>query len=244
MAKTDKLIYQEYVMRESGEFHAPYMPEVDFYTFVKNGDIRKIRKLVKEDFADKKGLGKLSKDKLQSLKYHFVITAAMLSRYCIEGGMEHEKAYNMSDMYINEADKCQTLKELSDLHKIMAIDYTSRMKYINNANVLSRPVSDCIEYIYLHLHEKISLDDLADMVNLSPSYLSRLFKSETGITVSNYIQNKKIETAANMLKFSEYTPGEISTLLAFPSQSYFTEKFKKHMGVPPLKYKKQSHNKL
>jgi AraC-like DNA-binding protein len=77
---------------------------------------------------------------------------------------------------------------------------------------------------------------LAKHVNLTTSYLSRLFKKETGLTISDYIQGIKIETAQNMLIYSDYSPSQIASILAFPNQSYFTEVFHKRVGVTPKKY--------
>ena len=76
-----ELTVREYALRENSAFHAPYIPEFDFYYAVKNGDIEKVSRLCAEDFDKKGGFGKLCEDKLQNLKYHFAITAAMVARY-------------------------------------------------------------------------------------------------------------------------------------------------------------------
>jgi YesN/AraC family two-component response regulator len=51
-----------------------------------------------------------------------------------------------------------------------------------------------------------------------------------------YIQKRKIETAQNMLKYSDYSPTQIASILAFPTKSYFIEVFKKYVGMTPKKY--------
>ena len=61
------------------------------------------------------------------------------------------------------------------------------------------------------------MDDLSDLTHLSPDYLSRLFKRETGQSVSEYIRAQKIMTAQNMLIYSDYSPGQIAQFLAFNS---------------------------
>jgi AraC family transcriptional regulator len=58
-----------------------------------------------------------------------------------------------------------------------------------------------------------------------------------GISVSSYIQSKKIETAQNMLCHSDYAISVISTTLAFPSQSYFTSVFREKTGKTPTQYR-------
>jgi len=232
-----ELNYKEYVMREDYIFHAPFNPEFEFYEAVKTGDTNKVLKMAeKEEFCDKKGLGVLSKNDLQSFKYHFVITAAMLSRYCIEGGMEHDKAYNLSDLYINKADVCKTFSQINKLHKEMVLDYAFRMKKLGTNKVYSKHIVKCINYIYDHLHEKITLDKTAAFLGISEEYLSRLFKKETGMTMGEYVTRKKTETARNMIEYSDYSVAEIANILAFSSQSYFVKVFKKYEKVTPGQY--------
>lgn len=231
-----ELIYKEYVMREDYIFHAPYNPEMEFYKLVMSGDRKKVEATLSEDFCDKKGLGVLSDNEINNFRYHFVITAAMLSRYCIEGGMEHEMAYNMSDLYIGKVDKCNSLREISDLHKKMVRDYAKRMSEIRTKKIYSKHIVKSLNYIYDHLHERITLESVAKESGLSEEYLSRLFKEEVGMPVSEYISRKKIETARNMIEYSDYSFAEISNILAFPSQSYFVKVFKKYVGVTPGKY--------
>ncbi len=232
-----ELFYREFVQRENEILRAPYNPELEFYSAIKSGDIEKVRMLCKEQLIDKEGLGILSDNYLQHIKYHFVVTTALTARYCIEGGMELATAYSLSDFYIQKADRYTNAKDVSDLHPIMCEDYAKRMKALRKQKVCSKHIADCLDYIYDHLHTRITIDDLAAHVNLNPSYLSRLFKKEVGTPVSNYIQAKKIETAKNMLVYSERSLSEISSTLAFPSQSYFTEIFRKKTGVTPTEYR-------
>ena len=119
MSIQKELFYKEFVKRESEILRAPYNPELEFYSTIKAGDVTKIRQLCKEPLMDKPGLGTLSDNSLQNMKFHFVITTALAARYCIEGGMELSKAYSLSDFYIQKADRCKTVKAISDLHPIM-----------------------------------------------------------------------------------------------------------------------------
>ena len=101
----------------------------------------------------------------------------------------------------------------------------------------SKQIVKTLDYISDHLHSRIMLEDAADHLHLSAAYLSRLFKSEVGMTFIDYVNQKKIESAANLLRYSEYSTLEISNLLAFSSQSYFIKIFKKYMGTTPGGYK-------
>ena len=145
-----ELLYQQYVRRELETYRAPYDPEAEFYNYVRQGNTEKIKELCHESFQEKKGLGVLSDSPLQNLKYHFTITAAMLARYCIEGGIEVTEAYDLSDYYIHKADLMKSKKEISALHPQMCLDYTTRMEKLHRNHACSRPVAQCLEYIYDH----------------------------------------------------------------------------------------------
>lgn len=232
-----EIFYKEYIHRENEISRAPYNSEFEYYSAIKAGNIKKIRELCKEPLHEKKGFGRLSENPLQNLKYHFSITAAMVARYCIEGGMDLSEAYALSDIYIQKADQCTALEEISALHSTLCLDYARHMKNLRKKKVCSIHIAKCIDYIYDHLHTRITVKHLVELTDVSPSYLSRLFKQETGISITQYIQSCKIETAQNMLIYSEYSPAQIAATLAFPSQSYFNEVFKKRTGMTPLKYR-------
>ena len=238
MLKKD-YVYQEYVRHEENAFRAPYNPELEFYSVIKSGNVEKIKELCVNAFDEKQGLGKLSDNQLQNFRYHFVITIALVARYCIEGGLDVSTSFGVSDFYIQKVDKARNLSEINNLHYNACVDYTKLMKNLRKKKINSMPVTKCIDYINDHLHLKISLSDLAEYVNLNPSYLSRLFKNETGRTISEYILDTKIDTAKNMLVYSEYSPAEIASILAFSDQSYFTEVFRKRTGTTPKKYQNE-----
>ena len=81
---------------------------------------------------------------------------------------------------------------------------------------------------------------MAEELGLSRSYLSRRFSEQTGITIQEYILQVRLEAAANMLRFSEEQIGAIAEYLCFPSQSYFTERFRKQYGMTPGEYRKEN----
>lgn len=236
MTISKEWIYKEFINREDMIIHAPYEPEMEFYSYVKNGDLDKVNVYLKRDFTAIKGLGKLSDNQIRNFRYHFIITAAMISRACIDAGLTLEQAYSLSDFYIQKVDKINTLHEIDMLHKSMVVDYTKLMKKTKASTIYSKPVVHCINFIYSHLHMRITLDSLASEVSLSPGYLSRLFKKEMGMSVSEYISVQKIETAKNMLRYSDYSPSFIASILGYPSQSYFTQCFKKATGVTPKRF--------
>ena len=238
--KGKKVSYQEFLNRDYRVIHAPFLPEKDFYNSIRIGDVARVKALCNEPLHIKQGLGVLSEDPLQNMKYHFVVTTAVVARICIEAGMLLSESYKMSDYYIQQADIANTYEEISELHDEMCIAYTKRMRELSKENIMSRHVVKCIDHILEHLDEPIRMADLCELTGLSSGYLSRLFVKETGENISRYILMKKIETARNMLRHSDYPIMWISNALAFPSQSYFTRVFTKECGVTPAQFRKGS----
>lgn len=232
-----KLSHVEFINREYNVSHLSYDREIAFFESIKTGNEEEAMRLFKP--LNSESLGKLSDDGLRNLKYHFIITVAFITRYCIEGGMEMEVAYNLSDIYIQSIDKCATQEEIHRLHKEVIADYANRMKSIQKTSAFSKAILICLDYIYDNLHTKISLEQLAEQVNLSTSYLSKLFHREVGLTISAYITKKRIEAAENMLKYSDYTCTDISNYLCFSSESHFIQVFKKNTGYTPKNYREK-----
>ena len=230
------LSHLEFLNREYRTFHLPYDREMLFFQSVKQGNAAEAYRLFKP--FDSGEMGNLSADSLRNLKYHLIITIAMLTRYCIEGGMQMEVDYTLSDIYIRNTDECQTEKEIHHLHREVVDDFIGRMQFLHKQQQpYSKPITACLDYIYDNLHNRSTLDDLAAVAELSPSYFSRLFHKEVGTTVSRYITCKRMDAAENMLKFSEYSFVDIANYLCFSSESHFIQTFKKHTGYTPKVYR-------
>ncbi len=221
--------------REDGERHSPYEKEFEFYECVRSGDVKRVAELINE--LGGKGAGRLSQDDLRNTKYHFVITAALITRYCVEGGLEMETAYTMSDYYINRGDLCKTVAEVNELNLEMTQEFARCMKNLAHERVYSRQAMLCMDYIFNNLHTRLTVRDIAAEMHLSEGYLSRMFHKEVGVTISEYITTKRIEAAKNLLKYSEYTSLDIANYLCFSSHSHFISIFKKKTGMTPKQYR-------
>lgn len=236
-------LLQEWYMQEAKDseeekYHRPLNDERIFFHAVSSGDIDYVRQNCRDKiFTQTEGVGLLSRDPVTNLKYHYVITTAFVTRLCVESGMEMEQAFRLSDFYILKLDSLHTLQAVSDLHDKMVLDFTGKMRFLKRNLNASKPVTTCIDYIYAHIKERITIEDLAAYSGLSASYLSRLFKQETGISVSEYVREKKIEKAQNLLKYCDYSLIEIANYLSFSSQSHFIQLFKDYTGMTPKKYR-------
>lgn len=222
--------------------HRQPTEEFSFYQAVASGDVDSVRNNCEQDrFLDEEGVGVLSRNPVTNLKYHFVITTAMITRLCRQKGMELEQAFRMSDFYIQSLDDIHTVQEVKRLHDEMVLDYAEKMQKICRSDTGSKHINVCKEYIYSHIKERITIEELAETLGVSASYLSCLFKKETGDSVSAYIRRQKIEMAQNLLRYSDYSLIDIANRLSFSSQSHFIQQFRELTGMTPKRYRNLNH---
>lgn len=230
-----KLRYMEFVSREAGWRHHTHAEDTWQFELLQAGDMRAVEEgIIRFRSVNN---GHLSDDPVRNRKYLFVASVTQACRAAINGGMDTERAYNASDLFIQKMDTLATEEEICKLQVYMMTFYTREMAELDRKRVYSKPVVICMDYIYNHLHEPIRIQALAEQVDLNASYLSTLFKKEAGCSISDYILSKRMEAARNMLKYSEYSYAEISAILAFSSQSHFSRIFKKETGYTPKEYR-------
>ena len=171
-------------------------------------------------FAGPLGLGELNKVELH--KYY--------ERYGIKAEKERSlKRFQFSEMM----DIAQMIR-----YRNTAIEkLTSEVKRKLEQKHTSSYVEQSKDYVRKHYREKIYLNDIADTLGVSASYLSRLFSKETGERLQDYITRVRIERAANLLIYSDESLSKIAEYINFPSQSYFGRVFREQMKLSPRKYR-------
>lgn len=98
-------------------------------------------------------------------------------------------------------------------------------------------VSQAIELINGKLEQPIEVEEVANKLTVSPSYLAKLFKQEVGMTVKQFSNHRKVIEARYYLQFSNMEIVEISDQFAFCNQSYFTKVFKEQLGLTPKQFR-------
>ncbi len=109
-----------------------------------------------------------------------------------------------------------------------------------DTNVERTPVEVVMSWINRNYAQKITLNDLAEMTHLSPTYLSRMFRDEAGITITDYVTITRVRQACILLKETNLSVKEIGERIGIPNYSYFCSLFKKKLLISPLQYRKDS----
>ena len=241
MAMERELNSQLFKRREEQCGHVEYSHEYLFYDNIAEGDIEAVRKdlVDPQDTSryESEEYGKLSKDFLRNIRYHFVISVAMITRACVEKGLERELAYTLSDLYISRMDALQNAQQIGILYNEMLLDFTNRMAQLPKQKVYSVQIVRAMEYIYMHRNERLTVQRIADCIGVNRSYLSSLFSKEMGMSISDFVRNEKVKAAENMLRFSEYSYGDIAEYFGFASQSHFIKCFREKTGLSPKEYR-------
>ena len=233
-----ELNYRLFVQNEENFHWIDIRNEFARYDDIKNGSIEKVRENIERIKAHYyEGKGTLSDDLLRNNQYHFVIGAAIIARVCIDGGMKHNVAYTLSDIYIRRCDRLREPGEVIELTGTMMLDFTERMAEIRKETGVSLHVRRSVDFIYRNLNIPLTLKMIAENEHLDPSYLSKLFAREMGVPIKTFIIRAKINTARNILTFSDFSIAQIADSLGFSSQSAFAAAFGKVVGLTPLQYR-------
>lgn len=226
---------------ENNVHHNPYDQELREFGSIENGDLIQLEKSLQEDYDGT--IGTLAKDPLRNLKNLGIVLVTLASRAAIRGGLSPEISFSLSDSYIQQIEDCRDLALVTPLAHKAEFQYARMVHEIKEKqkgvlkNQKNPRINKCKNFIFSHLHDRITLEDLAVEADCNPNYLSQLFKECEGISISGYILQEKINRAKNLLIYSNYSYIEIATYLGFSSQSHLGTHFKKHTGYTLRQYR-------
>lgn len=153
------------------------------------------------------------------------------------------KEIKAHDLFKEKDISAMYLKSLNSVYDLMAffkhilsfqLDQDHIEKYYKSA------VDDIMEYINENLEKELTRNELAERVFLNPEYLSRLFKKQTGVSLTEYITNEKIKVAKQYLVKSDLCVSIIASKVGYLNFSHFSQVFKKITGVPPNEYRQNN----
>ncbi len=232
--------YQLFCRRETVQPHMSYAHEKERHRVIMEGRIDKIESVMNIPPDGTSGI--LSRNELRNAKNMLISSITLFTRAAIDGGLPEETAFAMSDSYIQNGENCTAIREVDQLYRRAMKEFTYAVAEKGKRHY-STSIENAIHYIHIHLHEKITLKDIAEEIGMSACHLSRVFRKETGISFVDYIQKERVEAARHMLIYSRYTTSEISEYLHFSTQSYFIKIFYKYIGMTPAQYRKYYREK-
>lgn len=217
--------------------HNTYALEQELLHMVRKGEVTALREWIAAAPAIRGGI--LAPDQLRQVKNTFIVTATLVSRAAIRGGMSVEDSFTLSDAFIRKCELLNSMDRITNLQYHMILEFAERVERLRpggNPTQLTIAVTD---YIKHHLSEPIRADALARGLFISRPHLSSKFRKETGMTLTDFILQEKVNEAKQLLRYSDKSATAISSYLAFSSLGHFSRVFKKYTGQTPGEYRER-----
>lgn len=203
--------------------------------FIRVGDTQRLRDLLTSTAHGKEG--RIASNPLRQAKNTFIVTATLVSRAAIDGGLATEEALLLSDEYIQRCEMLGSYQSVVALQWRMLMEYAARVETLRHGKEVT-PFLLCVyRYVQKNLLRVIRMDEMADALHMNRSHLATRFKKEAGMTLTAFVLGEKIAEAKRLMQTTDKTLGEISAYLAFSSQSHFQNAFRHHEGISPGKYR-------
>jgi len=179
---------------------------------------------------------KRSADPLRSIKYYCVSCNTLLRKAAESGGVHPVYLDSASSGFAREIDSLNTLLDGQELIGRMAQSYC-RLVRKHATQKYSAPVQRALLYIDANLSSVLSLKLLADLQGINPSYLSTIFKKETGVSVTEHINRQRIDMACRLLGTTKLQIQTIAQHCGISDVNYFSKLFKKFRDKTPKEYR-------
>lgn len=213
---------------------ARYRFENEMMQAVTLGQIHK-EKLMIASFSDEMFERRVS-DPLRNAKNYSIIMNTLLRKATEQGGVHPVHIDKMSSDFAHRIEQMTSLSQNTALMREMFRSYCNlvRKHSVQNYSII---IQKTILLIDNDLSSDLSLSALAKQQNVSPSYLSTLFKKETGKTMSEYIRERRIQYAANLLSTTHLQVQTVALHCGIMDVQYFSKIFKKQMGKTPKEFR-------
>lgn len=174
---------------------------------------------------------------LAHMSYTFVWSQA--HRAAVEGGLSEESASRIYNKCFMKAHRITTIHEFIELNEQAFKEFAEGVATAAQEDTSLAPlVRQCVLYIREHIYEPLTVRQISEAMHFSKSHLAHVFKSETGDTLIDVIQQEKISEARRLIEFAPLSLTEIGQRLGFCSQSHFTRVFHQITGITPSQYRR------
>lgn len=175
-------------------------------------------------------------DQLRNLKNYCIIMNTLFRKAAERGGVHPIYIDKTSSDFAKQIENAHTVTQITEMMPEILKAYCNLVKK-NSVKGYSPPVKKVIIKIDSDLTADLSLNSMAALCNVSPSYFSALFKKETGVTLTNFVTNRRIRLAKHLLKTTNLQIQTIAQHCGILDFHYFCRMFKKNVGITPTQYR-------
>ena len=184
-----------------------------------------------------------SPDLLRNMKNYAIISSTLMRKAAQQGGVHPFYIDQLSSTLGRRIESATNIEEVRRLMGSMVHKYCLLVKN-HNMKGYSPPVQSVILHTDAELAGDLSLQAHAHRLGINTSYLSALFKKETGVTLTEYVNRRRIEYAVFLLNSTNMQIQTIAQHCGIPDVNYFTRSFKKQTGKTPSQYRLSIHSRL
>ena len=183
----------------------------------------------------KNGLGNMLDDQVMAWKFHLVGTLTVILVINRERGPLSGQLRKDKETFAQKIADAETVPELQEIYREIVRVFCRRDdKDFGSYSTLVQRVIDLTER---DLTEQLTLQYFAEKLNVNSSYLSNLFRKETGVTITEYVTSKRIRLAGILLRHTQSSVRVIAKKAGIPDVQYFSRLFKKKTGLTPTQYR-------
>ncbi len=211
----------------------PIEKERELLNQISNADVQGAKKTLNEI------LGSIffsSGNDFDIIKSRVLELVVLLSRAALEGGADVEQIFGMNYKYLNSIHSFTKVEELSYWLSTIMVRFSNLVFTLTSVKHTDA-IYKSVHYIRNNFIERITLEDVAAEVFLSPAYFSKIFKEQTGLKFTQYLNKLRIEKSKLLLRNSRIPLVDIAGMVGYEDQSYFSKVFKRITGSSPGKYR-------
>lgn len=207
-----------------------------YLNFIRSGNPKGISSLAINESAMHTGI--LASNNIRQLKNIIIVTTTLATRAAIDGGLDIDAAFHLSDYYIQSAEMTNDIHVLYHLLGQINYDFAEKVAEYKVPATSDDLLQKALHYVLQHTNCRITVTDVAEYVGFSRSYFSSYFKENLGFSIGAFILRCKLEEGKQLLRYTDKSLSIISNYLCFSSQSHFQTAFRKEYGMTPLQYRK------
>lgn len=219
--------------------HKVWAAEQGLLQMIRNGDLDYKYALNNSQMLSD-GVPVQGRDPLQKARISNIVFCSIVCRAAIEGGLSPDEGYSLGDAYIQSSVDARNTEELTAIGLAMYDDFVRRVHKLHTNPKLSVPIQKCVDYIEMHLSERILAADLAAIAGYGEYYLTQKFRKETGLSVNNYVKFAKIERAKMLLRSTDQSIQQIAEALGFATRNHLSQSFKQVVGQSPTEFREKA----
>lgn len=213
--------------------------EAEHMEWISNGEVEKCRESFYNDFTNLvlKG-GVFAESITKHVEYSTVMQCVIYTNAAINGGVSPKVAWAIREFFLRKTDKASSITEYYSICYELLMTCVTIARELRNSASTNKYVNKAKAIVASNLESIVSVQDLAKQLGITADYLCKVFKSYEGKSIKNYISEQRLKTAAQLLRYTDYSIIDICQLCGFSSQSYFAKLFKEFFGESPIKYRK------